>query len=96
MQVKFLLGEARHLLFLQTEGNRFTGTHVGTRSRGEVRGIVDGDKVRFRSVLPCEEADLPYAFAGTVSRDRMSGELDLGEYPKARWTAERHQYGARA
>jgi len=96
VEVKFLLGEARHLLFLETEGNSITGTHAGSRSRGEVRGSIDGDKVRFRSVLPCEESDLSYIFEGTVSGDRMSGELDLGEYPKARWTAVRHHYRARA
>ena len=96
VQVKFLLGETRHLLFLQTDGNTIRGTHVGSRWRSEVRGIIDGDKVRLRSVLPCEDADLSYTFVGTISGERMSGELDLGEYPKARWTAERHRYGARA
>jgi len=92
VQVNFLLGEARHLLFLQTDGNRITGTHIGSRSRGELRGTIDGDRVRFRSVLPCEEADLSYTFEGTVSGERMSGQLDLGEYPQARWTAVRHPY----
>ncbi len=96
VRVKFLVGEARHLLFLQAEGNTIRGAHVGSRSRGEVKGIIDGDKVRLRSVLPCDEMDLGCTFEGTVSGERMSGELHLGEFPKARWTAERHRYGARA
>ena len=96
VQVKFLAGEATHLLFLEMEGNRIAGTYVGSRSRGDVRGTIEDDRVRFRSVLPCEEADLSYRFEGSVSGERMSGELDLDEYPKARWTAARRQYGARA
>jgi len=96
VQVKFLLGEARHLLLLETKGNALTGTHIGSRSRGEIRGTIEGDRVRFRSVLPCEESDLRYLFEGTVSGDRMSGELDLDEYPKAHWTAVRHHHQARA
>lgn len=96
VQVKFLLGEARHLLFLEAQGNEIAGTHIGSRSGGELKGTIDGDKIRFRSVLPCEEANLGYTFEGTASGDRMSGELDLGEYPKAQWTAERYQYGEEA
>ena len=46
--------------------------------------------VRFRSVLPIEGSRLSYEFSGRLSGDRMEGELNLGEYPKARWSAVRH------
>jgi L-seryl-tRNA(Ser) seleniumtransferase len=96
VQVKFLLGEARHMLFLEARANEVTGTHVGSNLRGDVKGTIDGDKVHFRSLLPFEGANLSYTFDGTVSGDRMRGELDLGEYPNAHWTAERYQYVAQA
>ena len=34
--------------------------------------------------------DLNYTFTGQMSGDSMSGDLDLGEYGRAHWTARRH------
>ena len=90
VEVSFALGRARHFLFLEARGNELRGTHLGTRARGELEGRIDGSKLRFRSVLPCEGSMLRYTFEGTVSEDRMAGDLDLGEYNRAHWTAERH------
>lgn len=93
VDVAFVSGSAKHLLLLETSANRLTGTHVGSRLRGEVSGHIDGDRVEFASVLPTEGARLAYAFRGHLSGDRMEGELDLGEHGTARWTARRHQVG---
>ncbi|MEE8116332.1 MAG: hypothetical protein V3T28_04405 [Gemmatimonadales bacterium] len=92
VNVTFGRGQATHLLFLQARGNGITGTHVGTRVRGELTGSIDGDRVRFRSVLPVEGVRLEYLFDGTIAGNGMAGTLDLGEYPTARWTARRHTY----
>lgn len=89
VEVSFALGRANHVLFLEAQGNDVRGTHLGSRARGELEGHIDGSTVRLRSVLPYEGSSLRYTFDGTVSGDRMTGELDLGEYPSARWTAER-------
>ena len=96
VDVKFALGEARHLLFLEVHGSVVSGKHVGTRVRGELSGVIDGEKVRLRSVLPFEGSELRYLFEGTVSGDRMAGELDLGEYPRGRWEATRCRDRARS
>lgn len=95
VKVRYYAGAADHTLFLEAGGNKVAGSHVATRSRGEVTGTVDGDRVRLQSILPFEGTNLSYTFEGTVSGDRMSGDLSLGEYPKARWTAERYHYAAR-
>jgi L-seryl-tRNA(Ser) seleniumtransferase len=92
VQMKFLAGEADHLLFFEADGNRLTGTHAGSVTRGPLEGEIDGDRVRFRSVLPIEGSRLSYRFSGRLSGDRMEGDLDLGEYPSARWSAVRHAY----
>jgi len=93
VQVKFFRGEAEHLLFLEASGNRITGTHVGSLTRGPVEGTIDGDKVLFSSVLPIEGSKLGYKFSGRVKGGRIEGEIDLGEYPNATWSAVRHSYG---
>ena len=93
VSVEFYRGAAEHLLFLQASGNRITGTHVGSLTRGPLEGTIDGDTVAFSSVLPIEGSKLGYKFSGRARGDRMEGELDLGEYPNAKWTAVRHSYG---
>lgn len=93
VHVSFYRGEADHLLFLQAVGNRITGTHVGSLRRGPLEGTIDGNEVRFSSVLPMEGSKLGYKFSGRVKVDRIEGELDLSEYPNATWSAVRHSYG---
>jgi L-seryl-tRNA(Ser) seleniumtransferase len=93
VEVKFALGRAKHLLFLEARGNELSGTHMGTRVCGVLEGRIEGNSVRFKSTLPFEGSMLPYTFEGTVTENRMTGNLGLGEYPGGHWTAERHNYG---
>jgi L-seryl-tRNA(Ser) seleniumtransferase len=91
--VQYEAASAAHKVFLVAKGNKLTGTHLGWAFEGELRGAVDGDRVQFRSSLPAGGQRLSYAFSGRVSGDTMSGELDLGEYGPARWTARRRAEG---
>jgi hypothetical protein len=91
VDVKYQVGEARHMLFLETDGNKVTGTHIATRWRGEVKGTIDGDKVSLHSSIPFEGANLGFVFKGTVSAAGMTGELEPDEYPRAAWDARRHR-----
>jgi hypothetical protein len=93
VDVQFPLGNARHQLFLEVRGNEVLGAHVGTSRTGNVRGGIDGDQVTLRSALRAGGDNLSYTFLGRVSGDQMSGELDLAEHPRARWSARRYEYG---
>jgi hypothetical protein len=55
-----------------------------------LKGQIDGDKVELHSAMPVGGQRLTYGFSGRVSGDTMSGDLDLGEYGVAKWTARRH------
>ena len=89
VDVAFASGSARHTMILDVKDSRVSGLHLGRRSRGDLSGTIDGGNIQMRSVLPCEGVNLNYRFTGQVSADRISGDLDLGEYGKARWTAKR-------
>jgi hypothetical protein len=78
------------MLFLETKGNTVRGMHYGRYRSGDLRGTVDGDTVRFRSVFPIEGSRIDYSFSGRLTRDSMSGELDCGEHGVAKWSAVRH------
>jgi L-seryl-tRNA(Ser) seleniumtransferase len=87
--VHYSRGTARHKLLLVTRGNRVDGSHIGRRLQGAVTGTVEGDRVRLRSSLPHQGTQLTYRFDGTIHGQTIEGEVDLGEYGKARWTARR-------
>jgi D-glucosaminate-6-phosphate ammonia-lyase len=57
---------------------------------GDLTGTIEGNRVRIRSRLPYEGTRLSYEFTGQVAGNTMSGEVDLGEYGRARWDARRH------
>jgi D-glucosaminate-6-phosphate ammonia-lyase len=93
VSVQYESGSAEHKLFLTTNGNKVSGTHIGWAFEGELRGAVDGDRVDLHTALPVGGQRLTYGFSGRVAGDTMSGDLDLGEYGHARWTARRHTAG---
>jgi D-glucosaminate-6-phosphate ammonia-lyase len=89
VDVQYSRGSARHKLLLITNGNRVEGSHLGRRLQGALSGTVDGDRVQLRSSLPHEGTRLNYRFDGRVQGHTIEGEVDLGEYGIARWTARR-------
>ncbi|MBI3472306.1 MAG: aminotransferase class V-fold PLP-dependent enzyme [Candidatus Solibacter usitatus] len=89
VELEFVSGSTEHQITLEAAGNRLTGSHAGRIAKGELTGEIDGDRVRLRGSLPYEGTRLGYDFTGTVAAGRMSGEVGLGEYGKARWQARR-------
>jgi D-glucosaminate-6-phosphate ammonia-lyase len=89
VDIQYEVGSARHKLVLVARGNRIDGRHEGWAYQGDLKGEMDGDRVRFRSALPADGNQLSYSFKGTASGDNMSGEVELGEYGQARFRAHR-------
>ena len=89
VDVQYSKGAARHKLLLVTSGNRIEGSHLGRRLQGAISGTIDGDHVRLRSSLPYEGTQLSYRFDGRVAGGTIEGEIGLGEYGTARFTARR-------
>jgi L-seryl-tRNA(Ser) seleniumtransferase len=52
-----------------------------------VRGTVRAGTVELRSSFPNPGNNFSYNFRGTVSGNRMSGTVDMGEYGPAAWEA---------
>lgn len=80
---------------LEQESDELRGVHHGDRTEGEVRGYVTGDTVRFSSRHRWEGASFGFNFEGKVSGDVITGEVDMGEYFTAPFTAKRHEFGRR-
>lgn len=94
VEMKFFAGSAQHRLFIEQNERNLVGMHSGEMLRGELAGTIDGQEVRFRSRHPYEGSSLGYEFTGTVSGNKMSGSVAMGEYGIGEWTAERYNYRA--
>jgi seryl-tRNA(Sec) selenium transferase len=92
VELQFLRGTAQHTIILEQHGADLTGTHQGEFISGDLSGMVAANEVRFRSSQKIEGQRLSYEFTGKVERDKMSGDVEMGEYGPAKWTAERHHY----
>jgi uncharacterized pyridoxal phosphate-dependent enzyme len=93
VQIDYVGGISTHTLYLRQQEGQITGSHQGDYVSREVYGAIEGDAVRLASAYTEENGDnLSYEFTGTLQGETLSGDLDLGEYLKARWTAKRHSY----
>lgn len=90
LHIDFAYGSAEHKLYFEQQGTDLAGEHLGERTRGELSGWVNGDRVRFRDTQQYEGGNFAYQFEGSVSGDAMQGEVDFGEYGLGRWSAKRH------
>jgi L-seryl-tRNA(Ser) seleniumtransferase len=94
VEIQFAASQATHVVHLTQTDHRLAGAHRGDFIERDLNGSINGDVVRFSSVQTERHGDsLSYRFSGKVSADTMSGELDMGEYLEATWTARRRDYG---
>ena len=88
--IEYAAGSSTHALHLRQRGNEIDGTHQGDFVSRDLAGTISGNDVRLRSNYSGQNGDaLSFTFTGKVSGDDMSGELDMGEYLGAKWTARR-------
>lgn len=94
LHIEYAASTGQHSLSLQQQDGRIQGVHRGEFVARDLAGAIDGDTVEFRSSLPEQAVGnaLNFTFSGKISGDTMSGELDMGEYLSARWSAKRHRY----
>jgi L-seryl-tRNA(Ser) seleniumtransferase len=92
VRIEYAASVSTHRLDVWQRGNELDGTHQGDFVSRDLRGTIDGDSVRIRSSW--ERGDsLNYTFSGKVAGDEMAGEVNLGEYLDARFSAKRHAPG---
>jgi L-seryl-tRNA(Ser) seleniumtransferase len=91
VEIEYAAGRSTHRLFLRQKGAELVGSHRGDFVERPVEGTIQGGDVELRSVVTEKEDgnSLRYTFQGLVTRDEMTGTLDLGEYLGARWNARR-------
>ena len=90
--VKFFSSTGNHQFTFEQDGNWIHGTHQGDFTTREIMGTLEGDQLKLRSVERPEGDYVPFLFSGTVSGGKISGNIYMGEYRTATFTAERYRY----
>jgi L-seryl-tRNA(Ser) seleniumtransferase len=90
VEIAYTRDHAVHTLFLEQKGDKLAGSHRGEFLSGDVRGTVEGAKLRCRSSHHYEGTSIGYTFEGVADGDTMRGTVDVGEYGIAPFTARRH------
>ena len=90
VNVKFFSSTSQHAFNLEQDGNWIQGTHKGDLDVRNVNGTIEGDKVRLRSTIPLVGDNVTFLFSGTATGDSISGDIHLGEYRTATFTATRN------
>jgi uncharacterized pyridoxal phosphate-dependent enzyme len=90
--IEFSLGNADHVLLFEQRGTELMGTHSSAKLKGDLKGSVQADEIRFRSSHRYQGTTINYEFTGAFRESALSGNVTMGEYGQARWTATRHRY----
>jgi uncharacterized pyridoxal phosphate-dependent enzyme len=94
VHIDFAAGTSDHTFHVKQQNNQLVGTHQGDFTARDFTGSISRDNVRISSSIgEVHGAALSYRFTGKLVGDKMAGELDMGEYLSAKWTATRHTFG---
>lgn len=89
--IKFFSSASKHSLNIEQDGNWLQGTHKGDFSTRDMVGTLDGDVIKIRSTDRMPGDSITFIFTGKVSGDTMSGDIYMGEYRTATFTAKKRQ-----
>ncbi len=87
--IEFFSSKSQHTLFIEQDGNWIEGSHKGDFSTRELNGTIEGNLVKLRSVDRHTADFITFIFSGTLANDIISGQIHMGEYRTASFTAKR-------
>ncbi len=87
VKVRYFNSIVKHTFTLQQDGNWINGTHKGDFDVRDISGTIEGNQIKLSSVLRLPGDQITFYFSGTVSGDSMTGDIHMGEYRTAKYTA---------
>jgi len=91
--IDFFCSKGEQTFFIEKQdGNWMRGSHKAAFAMREMIGSIEGNEVKFKSTYKVPGDVITSIFHGTLSGDTMSGEVDMGEYLTAKFTAQKHRY----
>jgi len=90
--IEFFSSTSRHMLNIEQDGNWIVGSHKGDFTIRDLAGTIEADKIILRSVERGEADNVPFIFSATLKGDSFSGDIYMGEYRTAKFTATKYKY----
>ena len=87
--IEFFSSKSKHTFYIEQDGNWIQGQHQGDFSAQELTGIIEGEQIKLKSVARRPGDHITYLFSGTLAQDTIKGDIYLGEYRTANFTATR-------
>jgi D-glucosaminate-6-phosphate ammonia-lyase len=91
VDIEFYSSKSQHTLTIEQDGNWLSGTHKGDFTTRDMYGIIDGDQIKISSSDRLLADNITFIFYGTASAESLTGEIFMGEYIRAKFTAKRHE-----
>ena len=93
VRIEYAAGSSNHVFYVKQQGSQLVGTHQGDFVSRDFSGTIAANEVSIASSVGEEHgAALSFRFTGTLNGDTMAGDLDMGEYLGAKWSAKRHEF----
>jgi seryl-tRNA(Sec) selenium transferase len=90
--IEFFSSTGKHMLNIEQDGNWIVGSHKGEFTIRDLVGTIEADKIILQSVERGEADRVPFIFSGTLKGDSFSGDIYMGEYRTAKFTATKYKY----
>jgi uncharacterized pyridoxal phosphate-dependent enzyme len=89
VEIKYLRGTGEQRFTLEQDGNTLSGSQVGEIYQASLKGVVHADHVELKSEMQVPGNEIAWTFRGVVTGNSFSGQVHMGEYGDATWTATR-------
>ena len=90
VDVKFFSSIINHSLNIQQDGNWINGSHKSQFDERSIGGTIEGNQIKLSSTLSKPGDQITFYFSGNVNGDTFSGDIHMGEYRTAKFTAIRN------
>ena len=87
VSIKYVRGVGEQQFILQQDGTKLSGEQKGEIFQATFQGKVDADHVTLTSMMAANGYEVPFIFTGVVSGNQLTGDVKLGEYGAATFTA---------
>ena len=91
VNVEFFSSKDVHTFYLEQNGKWLHGLHQGSYSTQEVNGVIEGVKIKLKSMARKPGDNIAYLFSGVLNGDEIKGSIYLGEYRTANFIATRNK-----
>ena len=89
VHIRFVRGEAKHSMQIEQQGGELQGRYRSQYGVRPLNGSLDNGQVRFRVPVHYQAVGTTYGFCGRLEGEVLRGEVDLGEYGRGQWEAQR-------